>query len=316
MSDLGRVLWVGVLLLGGGCGGGELGGAKGSTMNVAIDDEIGSICATRADGSYRCWNDDGTPASAALPAGDYVRVQLARAGLVGLTRDGELRAAGFEIPNDLPPIADFRATNMGGGQGLCLISAAGAFLYGTYDSDPNADPDGSRWHGEAGPFIDGTCAFEGIYAAVTADGTIWPSDEDRLPGNEWQQVAVGAFIACGLTTAGEVRCASGSGDAIYANPPFSRRPSGPYLQIAVTYQVACALRADGAIVCSRFDGLTVPVLPGRYFFLEAGRDLLCGIRTDGTAACFRQSGRGGPFDFGDSAVTGFAPLSPAIDEGW
>jgi hypothetical protein len=307
-----RIVWLGVLLL--GCGARDLHLSNGSTRNLAIDDEIGSICATRADGSYRCWDGDGTPrASAGLPTADYVRVQLANEGLVGLTREGRVQTAGIALPSDLPPITTFRATNMWGARGLCLRSATGAFLYGAYNPDPNFYPDGPRWHIEDGPFTDTTCAFEGLYAGVRADGSVL-SYASSIPASDWKQIALSVTIVCGLTAADEVRCVPGSASQSMALPIL---PPGPYRQVAATFHVACALRADGGIVCSRYDGVPIPGPTGRFAFLDAGRYLLCAIRIDGTSACFRQNGSGGAvLTFEDPTVTAFLPIAAGIDADW
>jgi hypothetical protein len=278
------------------------------TINVAIDDEIGSICATKADGRYQCWDPTGTPVAATgLPVADYVRVQLATRGAVGLTRDGHVHAVGTPVPDDLPPVVDFRATNMWGGQGLCFRSAAGAFIVGTYH--PASEPESERWSTFDGTFTDVTCAYEGIMCGVRPDGTVSGSCQQSMPGSDWKQVALGIKVSCGLTTSGEVRCVPAQISTAVATPPAFA--PGSYRQVAATYDVACALRVDGRIVCSRFDGVAIPAPPGSYVFIVAGRDLLCGIRPSGTTSCFRDDA----FALSGQA-TAFAPLSPAIEAGW
>jgi hypothetical protein len=311
MVSVGRIVAGGVLVL--GCGGGVFSGsgAGSATTNVAIDDEIGSICLTKADGRYRCWDPEGTPtATVGLPDVAYVRVQLAHDGLMGLTRAGSVHADGIPVPTNLPPIAEFRATNLWGFQGLCLRTADGAFGYGNF---PTAtDPVEPVWRIDAGPYSYATCAYEGLVCAVRTDGALVGRCQGSLPGSDWRQVAESASITCGLTTGGEVRCGRASTDnsSVPAPPVFA---PGPYLRVAAMWSVACALRADGDVSCVRSDGASIPTLPGPYVFIEAGRDLLCGIRPDGTTSCFRQNVPGPLFWNADPAVTALLPLSPAID---
>ena len=169
MGLLRRIPWVGGLLLV-GCGAGDLPGStttvdgavrcnaggrrevqsKGAvardrvrcTTNVAIDDEIASICATKADGRHRCWDPQGAPAATTgLPDADYVRVQLAREGAVGLTRDGRMHAVWVSMPPELPPITSFRATNLWGYQGVCLRGSSGELVFGSNRAEVNPDTD-------------------------------------------------------------------------------------------------------------------------------------------------------------------------------
>ena len=182
---------------GGGAGPAGSGGAGGGVVdgqivtNVAVDDEIGSVCATKANGSYRCWDADGAVAPQLLPDASYARVELAARGLVGLTRSGRLHAVDTPVPDDLPPIATFRATNLWGGQGICGRSTGGNFHFGTYD--PINHPDSpTTWRVVEGPFIDATCAYEGYYAVLTPEGTPW--ERPRLPalpsGDAWSRLAI------------------------------------------------------------------------------------------------------------------------------
>lgn len=80
----------------GGTGGGVVAGQ--AVTNVAVDDEIGSVCATKANGSYCCWDADGAVAPQLLPDASYARVELAARGLVGLTRSGRLLRGGHANP--------------------------------------------------------------------------------------------------------------------------------------------------------------------------------------------------------------------------
>ena len=325
--------WVGVLVI--GCGSPQLDpcparavrcnadgvrevcGASGRwtatdfvcTTNVAIDDEVGSVCVTKASGESRCWSPDGAAvADLGLPAARYKRVQDATVGPIGLTVDGRVFGPPGAIPLDLPPIADFRATNLWGHQGLCLKAEDGSFFYGDYL--PDAAPAGML-HFDAGPFADIACAYEGLVCAVKTDGTMFGGTE--CPGGGgWSQVSISVSLKCGLTQAGEVVCASGripAGDRV----PAFKAP--PYQQIATAYQAVCALDASGMLSCVRADGGTLTVDAGPYTSIVAGRDLICGIRPDGSMGCFRQNEGAG--EIGNTPTfTAFNAIAPPIDIDW
>jgi hypothetical protein len=283
------------------------------TTNVAIDEEIGSVCATKADGRYLCWNaDGGQQSSVPLVDAAYARVQLARLGPIGLTRGGEIFASGFALPPDLPAVAKFRATNMWGFQGYCFRSVSGEFLYGAWRDDIPS-PEMQPWHVEGGPFSDGTCAFEGLYCAVTSDGSAWGNCSEELSGDDWKQMAVTVGFNCGLTKSGDVRCGSRSVGTF--PPTFPSFGPGPYRQVASTYHVACALREDGSLSCLRADSHPLPAPSGPFTFIDAGLNLLCAIRADGTSSCFKHDGVPG-LVFGDLTPTAFLPHMRAGSDGW
>jgi hypothetical protein len=313
MVSVGRIVGGAVLMF--GCGGGALPGSGLTTTNVAIDDEIGSICVTNADGRYRCWDPAGAPiAATGLPDVGYARVQLAHDGPIGLTRAGQVHAVGVPVPADLPPIAEFRATNLWGYQGLCVRTTAGAFGFGNFPTAPDVVT--PVWTMDPGPYSAATCAYEGLTCAVRTDGTLAGFCESRLPGSDWKQIAESASIACGLTRSGEVRCGHAFTEPSSAGAAAPVFAPGPYLQVAAMLSIACALRVDGEIACVRSDGASIPTAPGPFVFIEAGRDLMCGIRPDGTTSCFRQDVPGPLVWSPHPAVTALLPLSPAIDADW
>jgi hypothetical protein len=278
------------------------------TTNVAIDDEVGSICATKASGESRCWSQDGLAVGdLGLPDAPYKRVQDATVGPIGLTSDGRLFGPPGAVPTDLPAIVDFRATNLWGFQGLCLKAQDGRFFYGDYR--PDAHP-AEALQVDVGPVADIACAYEGLVCAVKADGTTF--GPTCPAGGGWVQVSISLSLMCGLTQAGEVMCSSG------VIPDGARVPAftgGPYRQIATAYQAVCALDASGALTCARSDGAPVAIDPGPYTSIVAGRDLVCGIRPGGTTACFRQNDGAGTFG-GSPTFTAFAPIAPPIDGAW
>src|SRR5688572_18609275 len=144
-----------VLLL--GCGkAGDSDASFVATVNVAVDDETGAACATKADGRYRCWTAEPLPP---LPEARYRRVQAALAGPIGLTDDGRVLATGFAVPADLPPLTELRATNLWGDQGICSRASADGSLLVFTERAP--DPPDSWPRTFEGPFRQATCAFEG-----------------------------------------------------------------------------------------------------------------------------------------------------------
>jgi hypothetical protein len=273
------------------------------TVDVVIDDETGSYCATKADGRYKCW---GLLLAASLPEAKYVRVAPLTDGLVGVTDDGHVYSTSMMIPPDLPPAEGLRGTNMFGRQALCFRSKTDGSFIMYSESDVLGplirvlDP---------GPFVDARCAFEGIACGVKTDGTMWCNNGTihTLPGTMWSEVSLSWSWLCARTRTSDVTCTSTMGDD-YAHifQPVE------YEQTAATLGVVCALDRRGQIGCYSGDTY-LPVDPGPYKFIDAGRNVLCAIRTDGTTACWQHEdvNIGGNLD-----VTAFVPVSPPIDPDW
>ncbi|WP_437903054.1 hypothetical protein WME95_31475 [Sorangium sp. So ce327] len=281
--------------------------------NVAVDDEVGSTCVTKADGSYRCWGDDP---GGALPAERYRRVQLARQGLIGLTEDGRLLAAGTVLPDGLPPASTFRATNMWDYTGVCPLFVDGSFavvLDGTSFNRP-LPPDEDAVRRMEGSFTQAFCVFEGLAVGVRSDGSLWQSHGTETPPGEFTEVAFSNRIFCALTKAGGIRCfepnfaCSRTGIVDCAGPEYPEFSGGPYRSITATDGAVCAIDAEGALTCRRYDGADMPIDAGRFTFIEGGNSVLCGVRTDGSAACFRHGG------WSLDEVGQFVPA--ALDPGW
>jgi hypothetical protein len=299
----------------------EVCGAEGWTETtfvcaraVAVSDENGSYCVTKGDGSYRCW---GEPVmSEALPADDYVRVQRANFGLIGLTDDGRLVAPNFLFPQDLPPVVAFSATNMWGNYAVCPRFADDSFVIMTNEYDFGGDL-GARIRETVGPVLSAGCFFEGLATAVLADGTIWSRTPDAPPGSDFVGVTMSVGTFCAIQTSGNVACfepylgcvsVSGGPDCVGKELP--QFPPGRYHSLTSTYDAVCAIDEQGALVCRRYDGAEMPVAGGPYVFAEAGRDVLCAIRRDGSTACFRQDG------LYMMDVTAFVAVDPPVDAGW
>ncbi|WP_437813727.1 hypothetical protein [Sorangium sp. So ce1078] len=282
--------------------------------NVAVDDDVGSYCVTKTDGSYRCWGDDP---GGALPVERYRRVQLTRQGLIGLTEDGRLLAAGTLLPDGLPPAASFRATNMWGYKGVCPLFVDGSFAV-LLDRAPNDGTEPTKVEQVEGSFTQAFCVFEGLGAGVRPDGSLWLlHGHETIPG-EFTEVALSNRIFCALTKAGGIGCfepelaCGNSGITDCAGPEYPEFSGGPYRSVTATAGAVCAIDAEGALTCRRYDGadMLMPIDAGRFTFIEGGYDVLCGVRTDGSGACFRH---GGGY-FGE--VGPFVPIEPALDPGW
>ncbi|XXT20186.1 hypothetical protein WME94_01290 [Sorangium sp. So ce429] len=285
--------------------------------NVAVDDDVGSYCVTKADGSYRCWGDDP---GGALPAERYRRVQLTRQGLIGLTEDGRLLAAGTLLPDGLPPAVSFRATNMWGYKGVCPLFVDGSFAV-LLDRTPNVPDDGTgptMVRQVEGSFAQAFCVFEGLGAGVRPDGSLWQLFRNETIPGEFTEVAFSGRIFCALTKAGGVECfepeytCGNTGTTACAGPEYPELSGGPYRSVTATAGAVCAIDAEGALACRRYDGadMPMPIDAGRFTFIEGGHDVLCGVRTDGSGACFRHDIR----YFGE--VGPFVPIEPALDPGW
>ena len=297
------------------------------TTNVAVDDETDGVCATKADGRYRCF----TPAPLApLPAAEYRRVQATPQGPIGLTRDGRLLAAGIDLPAELPLAVEFNSTNMWGSQGVCYRTASDGPLF-VFTSFENPELRETRTFD--GPFRQARCAWEGIVTGVLLNGTFW-DQHLGLPAPSTvvlTQVAFGLGILCALGEDGSVSCGksfaredecavpgadfTGNCQSIAGIPASFSFPGGPYVQIAATRRVGCALSGQGELSCLRRDGQVVATSPGRYTFIEAGLSTLCAIRTDGSAGCWRHDGdESAPAPYRD--ITHFDDLALGLDADW
>ncbi|WP_437933654.1 hypothetical protein [Sorangium sp. So ce341] len=286
---------------------------------VAVDDDIGSYCVTKADGAYRCWGSSASSDAVAappLPDEIYRRVQLTRHGLIGLTEDGRLRAAEFTIPESSSRAVTFHQTNMWGNVGVCSLQSDGAFEMFLYNP---REPDGPSTRArsvEGGPFSRVYCAWEGMYAAVRADGTVLSSYATAPPGNDFAELALSIGIFCGLRTDGTISCHRPPADAIGnldVGPDLPAFPPGRYRSITATVGAVCAIDEQDALVCKRYDGRDMPVPPARYVFAEGGNNVLCAVRADGSTACFRHGGAG---NLDLENVSDFAPAEPPLDPGW
>lgn len=281
--------------------------------NVTVDDDVGSHCITKADGTYRCWGDNSADS---LPAERYQQVQLARQGLIGLTEDGRLLAPGINLPPEFQSVGSFSATNMFGSYGVCAVIPDGSFLIlmqGTSE-------DTSSQRRVEGPFASASCVFEGLAAGVRKDGSLWTLIPNDPPlGHDFEAVALSWGVFCARRTSGAVTCFT---------PPFAGRPlsghscadnrscpvfpEGRYRSITATGTVACAIDETGGLICKRHDGAEMPIAPGPYTLARGGLDTLCAIRIDGSVACFRHGGGG----FVTDDIGSFAPVEPVADPAW
>lgn len=286
---------------------------------VAVDDDIGSYCVTKANGTYRCWRSETSDAVEARPLPDetYRRVQLTRYGLIGLTEDGRLRAAEFTIPESPSKVVTFRQTNMWGNVGVCSLQSDGSFAMFLYNP---RDPDGPSTSTESveGQFSHVYCAWEGMYTAVRTDGTVLLNFTTPPLGNDFAELALSIGIFCGLRTDGAISCHRPFADSLsipsaLVGPNLPAFPSGRYRSITATTGAICAIDEQDALVCKRYDGQDMPVPPARYTFAEGGNNVVCAVRTDGTTACFRHGGVGN-LDLDN--VSDFAPVEPPLDPDW
>ena len=281
---------------------------------VAVDDESGSRCVTKGDGSYRCW---GNQTSDELPPENYQRVQLAGQALIGLTEDGLFLAPSLELPPDVAPAVTFRAALMGANQAICPLTADGRFSIVRIRSEFDATP--SAVVPVDGSFSKAFCVWEGLGAGVRPDGSLWLFGSNWLDPSptDWRDVAMSVRILCGIKNDGNVVCLppfyrcgnTGLSDCVGDERPVF--PDGNYRSITATSAAACAVDEAGSLTCKRYDGMDMPVDTGRFTFVEGGSEVLCALRTDGTTACFNHGG--GPFG---NEVESFAPAVPPVEPNW
>ena len=262
--------------------------------NVAVDDETGGYCVTKADGTYRCL---GGNVGEELPPARYVRVQATAKGLVGLTESGELVAAEMQIAAGLPPAQGFRATNMWGNPAVCPLFRDGTFgvsLDRSAQNSAETTPQFSAWNGS---FNDAFCAYEGLRAGVRSDGSIAVGVSIEPPvGNDWRALAFSNSIFCALDGVGAIACVKANLSCEMFRDIGclgSKLPSFAgigYRSLTAGASSVCALTERGALVCQRYDGLPLLEDAGPYVFAEAGQSVVCAIGVDGAATCFRHAG--------------------------
>jgi hypothetical protein len=309
----------------GGSAGAQTGGCRRGgecTVDLAIDDDIGSYCATKANGGYRCWQDGGAVANT-LPEEHYRRVSLSRVGPVGLTSDGRIVVpAGAAQPFDpRDKIVDIQTTNMWGWTSVCTLDANGAAAVNSGIDPVERFPDGSLQEPREipGRFMRSRCAWEGMTAGILADGSIVRREEPSLLGNDFTDLALSLSILCGLRRDGSVMCGPSyqtqhcilEGVEVVCEPLSTPGFEGTgWLDVAATFSVACAVYSDGELFCQRFDGAVLLRHAGPYVRVEAGKNIVCALRTDGTSACFQHASDDADF----LAATALTPLP--IDPGW
>jgi len=310
----------------GGSAGAQTGGCRRGgecTVDLAIDDDIGSYCATKANGSYRCWQDGGAMANT-LPEEHYRRVSLSRAGPVGLTSDGRIVVPlGAAQPFDPgEKMVDIQTTNMWGFTSVCTLDANGAAAVnsGIDPVERHPDPSFLEPHEIPGRFRHSRCAWEGMLAGILADGSIVRRGEPSLLGNDFTDLALSLSVLCGLRRDGIVmcgpsyrteRCTIHQGTEIACEPLSTPVFEGTgWLDVAATFSVACAVSSNGELFCQHFDGTVLLRDAGPYIRVEGGKNIVCALRTDGTSACFQHSSDDADF----LAATALTPLP--IDPGW
>ena len=251
-----------------------------------------------------------------LPPARYQRVQLASAGLIGLTQDGELVGAVPPVVQELPPTGAFNATNMWGRSAVCPVAQDGSFrIVSDVPEESVEEPLEPRLM--EGHFAQAFCVFEGLAVGVLSNGSLWTNFEPTPAGSDWTEVAMSLGIFCSIAQSGAVVCHEpywgcdrvSANECIVAEPPVF--PPGRYHSIAATSSVACALDEQGALVCRRFDGVELSVAAGPHSFIEAGREVLCAVRADGSVACFRHGG-----DLWPNEVEAFERIEPIDDVDW
>lgn len=285
--------------------------------NVSVDDQTGGICVTKADGTYIC---RGGNVNQELPPGRYQRVQATTSGLVGLDESGKLVAPEMLVAPDLPRAVAFRSTMMGSDQAICALFEDGSFKINIYREQGVTEPQ-ALVRTYDGTFKRVTCAYEGLFALVRADGSLQSRSRDAgASGNEWSDVALSNRILCALDSRGSVKClepeftcAQGR-FACVDDPKLPSFPGAGYRSIAATFASACAVSSEGALVCQRYDGVPMLTDPGPYTFADGGLNVVCAVREDGGVTCFQHQGAH-PLGSSDPG-TQLEPIDPPLGPEW
>jgi alpha-tubulin suppressor-like RCC1 family protein len=168
---------------------------------VAVTAGYDHVCALRADGTVSCWG--ATPA----PAGPrFAQIDASEDQTCGLTTDHELRCWGHS--HGALPTGTFVDVATGPVYSCALRSDGEAVCWGATTA-----PDGIPV--QPGPFVDLTASARGA-CGLRPDGTTtcWSPSNDvqayRLnqppAGVRFTKLVTGFVRACGISTAGELRC--------------------------------------------------------------------------------------------------------------
>ena len=273
-------------------------------------------CGEHADGTLECWGNDQAGETVPPFHEEWTTLDLRKDGTdyCGVTVDGYADCGGVAYPRLVPdvPVLDISVQE----NSMCWVLADGTLACsGAIDAPPagtftevdiddylGCARDGAGyltcWDATADAPAEPVSTFAvgaGIACALTsADGTLscWgpdPAVPSTPVGSGYLDVAAGNAHACAIDAAGELTCwGSNSAGQLDA-------PAGTWMQVGAGFETSCAVAVDGTVTCwgddSRGVASDVPV-EGVFVEVEVGNFSACARRPSGRVACW--GGRGRP----------------------
>lgn len=173
----------------------------GRYVEISVAEQV--TCALEAAGDIHC-DVDGVQEELVLE-GEYTKVVASRANICGLHRDGAITCfdtTGARLVSDPGPYADFDVFNDGG---ICGLDTQGDL---SWLNHPQAAALPAL---PAGAFAEVDASETGAGCAIsTADGSLACFGDEVLvanaPQGSFSEVAVGAGVACAVSTDGALTC--------------------------------------------------------------------------------------------------------------
>lgn len=224
-----------------------------------------------------CWDEHGWSEA---PPGPFVQVDWTSSVACGSRPDGTIECWGNCYEETQLTVAGTYTDFILFGHGGCgLIDDGDVECWRWRSQGQEFEPRRSGPFAQLDAYVTATCG-------VMEDGRLdcW-SPSSRLtavPLGEFEQVAVGSYHACALTTGGQVKC-WGNDVGGEATPP-----DGTFTQLDAGSRHTCGLRTDKTIACwgRNDDGATEPP-PGVFERLSVSSPgPHCAIAASGEATCW------------------------------
>ena len=225
-------------------------------------------CALKRDGLPACWADEGMGdndrGQVDPPTVPFVAIEAGAYLTCGLDAGGFITCWGYYL-GSRPPPGPFVQMDLGF-LGGCALDAEGRVT--CWGDDVNqgrvaANPEGRYLRVACG----GSCYGVATSGHLVSFGPRLAVVASPPEGERFMDVSLWGTLACGLTTAGELRCWGDAHPGGYydldADWDTVRYPEGPFTKIGVGSSSVCAIRADGTISC--MDSCGRPEYDAPYF---------------------------------------------------
>lgn len=296
-----------------------------------------TVCAIGSDDKLVCAAPSSTPP---VPMGTHTFKQVSLGGALGcgVWTDGSLSCWGGTAPFNGGPDAsvgtdtDWASVSVSGSHACALKTSGDLYCWGSDTqgqvgdgaqgsgltvSAPKQIASGTTWR-DVGTATDRTCAVSangalfcwGRFVAILEGGTSGTSGANTPKqmgtDTDWSKVRLSTTNACGLTTAGDLRCwgqnAFGeAGDGTVTRrgmPVLASNVAGAHTDVAAGEGFACAAKPDGSVQCwghaargelatpKPHDAPTLLGNPGDWRHVDAHWGVVCATRANGQVACW------------------------------